>query len=221
MHRVLFLGEGPSDDGIRIHIERMAVECGVEISLTAPNAEMLPTTERSVTGKLNAIRKLGGSYELVFIHRDADGAGREARVSEIAAGVNAAMSGVACVPVVPVRMTEAWLLLDEGLIREVAGNPNGRVKLNIPTAREAERMADPKAFLKDLITTASETTGRRRRELINAFSFARRRLLEELDPNGMVGQLESWRRFVSDAVVALHGLERDDVPFTAPTARRR
>ena len=66
-------------------------------------------------------------------------------------------------------MTEAWLVLDERLIREVAGNPNGRIRLNMPTSREAERIADPKALLKELIADASETAGRRRKLLQAAF----------------------------------------------------
>jgi hypothetical protein len=34
--------------------------------------------------------------------------------------------------VVPVRMMEAWLLIDEMAIRRVAGNPNGRIPIELP-----------------------------------------------------------------------------------------
>lgn len=207
MHRGLFLGEGSSDGGIAFHIERIAMECGVDLQLTAPDTEMLPLPDKSVAGKLKAVKQLGGEYEIVFIHRDADGAGRQAREREIRAAVDAVMPETSHVAVVPVRMTEAWLLLDESSIREVAGNPNGRVKLNIPSAREVERIADPKALLKDLIVTASETTGRRRRTLHTSFPHSRRRLLEELDPRGAVRLVDSWRRFVDETAQALQKLD--------------
>ncbi|UQU64439.1 hypothetical protein COUCH_36710 [Couchioplanes caeruleus] len=165
IHSCLFLGEGPSDEGIQVHIARIAAQCGVEIQLTSPNSEMLPTPDKTIAGKLRAVKQLGGIYEVVFVHRDADGAGRDARLSEISIAVREVTPGSAHVPIVPVRMTEAWLILDEPLIRIVAGNPNGRIPLDIPSVREAERVADPKALLKNLILTASETTGRRRRNL--------------------------------------------------------
>lgn len=198
MHKVLFLGEGSSDQGIAVHVERIAAELGIETQVTAPDAAMLPPHDGTVAGKLRSIQRLGGSYAAVFIHRDADRAGREARVAEIRDAVNQVMPGVIHAAVVPVRMTEAWLLLDEQLIREVAGNPNGRVPLRLPSANEAERIADPKALLKELLVTASELTGRRRRSFQAAFPFNRRRLLEELDPGGPVRDAASWQQFRED-----------------------
>ncbi|MFB6393962.1 hypothetical protein [Polymorphospora lycopeni] len=208
MHRGVFLGEGSTDDGISVHIERIATECGIGVQLTAPAADLLPTTDRTIAGKLRALARLGGRYDIVFVHRDADNAGRDARISEISSGISEVMPDAVRVPVVPVRMTEAWLVLDEGPIREVAGNPNGRVRLKIPTAREAERIADPKALLKELIADASETTGRRRKSLQAAFPYNRRRLLEELDPNGPVRFLDSWLHFVSDTIKGLQKLDQ-------------
>jgi hypothetical protein len=52
-------------------------------------------------------------------------------------------------------MTEAWLVLDEPLLRKVAGNPNGSMTLPIPTIRQAEWIADPRALLKEILVAAS------------------------------------------------------------------
>lgn len=208
MHRGVFLGEGSSDAGIAVHIERIAIECRIDIQLTAPDADLLPAADKTIAGKLRALMRMGGEYHIVFIHRDADGAGREARISEIRSAISEVIPDTAHVSVVPVRMTEAWLVLDERLIREVAGNPNGRVRLNMPTIREAERIADPKALLKELIANASETAGRRRKLLQAAFPYNRRRLLEELDPDGPVRQLDSWRRFVDETAEGLRQLDQ-------------
>jgi hypothetical protein len=67
--------------------------------------------------------------------------------------------------VVPVRMMEAWLLFDEGAIREAAGNPRGRELLALPRLREVENLPDPKSTLHQLLREASGLRERRRRLL--------------------------------------------------------
>lgn len=62
---------------------------------------------------------------------------------------------------VPVRMLEAWLLIDEAGLRRAAGNPNGRVVLDLPPLGELEKCADPKGLLYQLLKEASELRGRR------------------------------------------------------------
>ena len=61
IHRGVFLGEGSSDAGIAVHIERIATECGVEIQLTTPDADLLPTADKTIAGKLRALMRLGAS----------------------------------------------------------------------------------------------------------------------------------------------------------------
>jgi len=66
--------------------------------------------------------------------------------------------------VVPVRMTEAWLLADEAAIRKAADYPLGRMDLNLPKVAELERLADPKARLHQTLEEASGYKGRRLRD---------------------------------------------------------
>lgn len=65
--------------------------------------------------------------------------------------------------VVPVRMTEAWFLFDTQAIRRAAGNPNGRMDLELPELRRCESLPDPKSVLRDLLVRASGLSGRRLR----------------------------------------------------------
>jgi hypothetical protein len=58
-------------------------------------------------------------------------------------------------------MRETWLLTDEGAIRRAAGNPNGRMPINLPRVRDLERLADPKAILNSLILRATGLNVRR------------------------------------------------------------
>ncbi|MEZ5353198.1 MAG: hypothetical protein R2762_11225 [Bryobacteraceae bacterium] len=68
-------------------------------------------------------------------------------------------------PVIPVRMTEAWLLFHEGAIRQAAGNPNGSQDLHLQTVRTLDKLPDPKRTLHDAIMTASGLNARRRGSL--------------------------------------------------------
>jgi hypothetical protein len=65
------------------------------------------------------------------------------------------------VAIVPVRMLESWLLIDESAMRRAAGNPNGERPLALPPARGLEGIHNPKELLRDLILDASEMHGRR------------------------------------------------------------
>jgi hypothetical protein len=147
--------------------------------------------------QLRAVIDMGGVYDLIAVHRDADSQGVSARVEEIAAAVAAVAVDVPHVPVVPVRMTEAWLLTSEEDLRWVAGNPNGRTDLNLPGLGSLERVADPKGLLKDVLARASGASGRRLDRFHKRFSQHRRQLLERLDPTGLVTRLPSWQHFVT------------------------
>ena len=54
---------------------------------------------------------------------------------------------VRVVCVVPVRMQEAWLLIDEAALRRAAGDPNGTQPLAMPDVQRLEELADPKQLI--------------------------------------------------------------------------
>ncbi len=102
--------------------------------------------------------------DVLFVHRDAEKEVPKSRDAEIRDAVaRAAQSGclIPAVAVIPVRMLEAWLLLDERAIRQAAGNPNGQVALHLPAVNRLERCPDPKDELRQALRTASELSGRR------------------------------------------------------------
>ncbi|MFE7301941.1 hypothetical protein [Streptomyces sp. NPDC057579] len=197
--RVLFIGEGSSDNGLVRHVESMAARKGLDASITVPDFGLLrPPTGHSVRDKLRAARKLHGTYDLVVVQRDADRGPAQDRRDEVTEAVRAEWPGLQHVAVVPVRMLEAWLLLDEACLRQVAENPRGRVSLDLPKGTAAEKVADPKQLLKDSLARASEYRGRRLVQFQKRFSQHRLRMLELLDPEGPVAGLPSWQHFVKD-----------------------
>lgn len=102
--------------------------------------------------------------DVLFVHRDAESQPPSQRHDEIHQAVGEAGQrgmSIPCVCVVPVRMTEAWLLLDESAIRRAAGNPNGSMPLSLPASDRIESLPDPKAILWESLRIASGLHGRR------------------------------------------------------------
>jgi hypothetical protein len=103
--------------------------------------------------------------DLLFVHRDAERASRETRLREIEAAIDDCRTELdqrQQVCVVPIRMTEAWLMFDESAIRHAVGNANGRIPLQLPLLSSVEGIAMPKNLLHSLIREASELSSRRR-----------------------------------------------------------
>lgn len=193
--RIVFLREGTCDSGIVPHIEAIAADHDLDVAVTDPELDRLPKPPGlAVEDKLRAVLDVGGVYDLIVVHRDADNQGVAARIDEIAAAVCAVSAEVPHVPVVPVRITEAWLLTSEDELRRVAGNPKGRISLDLPPVGALERIADPKELLRDTLAKASGVSGRRLDQVRKRFSQHRRQLL---DRSGPVTRLSSWQHFVT------------------------
>lgn len=102
--------------------------------------------------------------DLFFVHRDAEGQPPDARHAEIQAAVATVQQDGSVPPtvsVVPVRMQEAWLLGNAQAIRQAAGNPHGRMPLELPSLAALEVLPDAKKVLYDLLRQASGLQGRR------------------------------------------------------------
>lgn len=102
--------------------------------------------------------------ELLCVHRDAEGELRERRVIEIQHALEqlpAALPRPHAVCVVPVRMTEAWLLFDEAAIKQAAGNRQSQENLHLPPLGMLEDEPDPKQRLHKSLERASGLRGRR------------------------------------------------------------
>ena len=136
--------------------------------------------------------------DIVFVHRDAE------RLSYLDRRVEIPQSdGV--VPIIPVRMTEAWLLIDEPAIRRAAGNPNGQTPLSLPSVKRLEELPDPKATLRALLLAASELSGRRRKKFDHTAAFRRLAdLIEDFSP--LLG-LSAFQTFCLDLVAVLKGFD--------------
>lgn len=131
---------------------------------------------------------------LVFVHRDAEAASLEDRLLEFEP-----IDRHDVVPVVPVRMTEAWLLIDHLAIARAADRPDAPV--TVPRVSDLEALADPKKTLEELLLAAAgDPVGRRRKQ----FSSRRGRRSSVASLIGDFSPLEglpAFRRFQHELAV--------------------
>ena len=190
--RTLLLADGASDQPLGAHVAALAAGFGVTLNVVAPDLRRL-SPGHALEDRLRCVLNFDPDFDLLVVHRDSENRLAEERVHEISRGVRAADVDWPTIPVVPVRMTEAWLLLDEREIRTVAGRPSGTRPLNLPSPRAVESLADPKATLEQALDRASGFAGRRLVKFKRDFGEHRRQLLERLDRSGPVATLEAWK----------------------------
>lgn len=192
--RALLLLDGASDRGLGDHVRALARRHGVQLVVTTPDfAWMSSPPGQKVHERLERVLRNDPDFDVLLVHRDAESQEPERRLREIEAGMKAAGVAWPCVPIVPVRMTEAWLLLDERAIRNVAGRPTGTDPLGLPQPRRAEEIANPKEALRSALETACGLSGRRLAKFKRDFEMHRAQLLEMLDREGPVRQLRAWQ----------------------------
>ena len=140
--------------------------------------------------------------DILFVHRDAEGQTPVLRRNEIATSLR--WSTVPHVPVVPVRMTEAWLLADASAIRFAAGNPNGTADLGLPELRRLEAVPDPKQVLHEALRRASGLNARRRALI----PIAQRvhRIPQYIDDFSRLNALRAFRLLQEDIRIAIQNL---------------
>jgi hypothetical protein len=202
--RALLLVDGGSDAALGQHLTRLASSAGFVLDVVTPDLSRLTRPPgRQVEARVESVLAFDPNFDLVLVHRDGEGQDPGRRREEVALGVAAAAPNLPSVAVVPVRMTEAWLLTDDTAIRRVAGRPSGTAQLAIPPLGELERDTDPKATLRRALETASGLAGRHLRRFRERFGHQRRQLLESLDPTGPVSALPSWQRTRDDLIAVL------------------
>lgn len=191
------LGDGTSDAALVPIIERVIEEALPDFAFRVEFASNLGAIGSNLSTRIAAVMKRY-PCEILLVHRDAENQHVDARLEEIR---NASQGlSTAIVAVVPVRMTEAWLLLDGDAIRSASGNPYGSTPLSIPRANQIENIPNPKQLLFELLTSASELRGRRRASF-NPREHVRR-VAELVSNHDLLRQLPSFQRFESELIAA-------------------
>jgi hypothetical protein len=204
--RLTLLGDGSSDRCLLVILRHLVGTIANDVVIESHWADL-----RHVDPKpLGLAERIAAAVEhypsdILFVHRDAEAQPWQDRASEILEA--AATAGVArWVSVIPIRMTEAWLLLDESAIRRAADNPTGTGSVALPTAARAEKDSDPKATLHAALVAASEKSGRRLRRFRESISARVHRVAELIVDYGGLQSLPAYQRTRADTEVALKSL---------------
>lgn len=106
--------------------------------------------------------KLYYPFDILFVHRDAESTNSRL-ITQRCQEVNAELQEEdidKTICIVPIKMMETWLLIDEVAIKKAAGNRNYRGSINLPSLRILERESQPKELLHTLLREASGKKGR-------------------------------------------------------------
>lgn len=200
------VADGPSDR-ILMHVIRWALhECSVRVEKQQwADPHIVGRNGSDVQSKLKVAMEVYPA-NIFFIHRDAESESYGDRVREIDASVPEL---VECyVPVVPVRMTEAWFLHDVDAIRDASGNPNGKCALRLPPCAKVESCRDPKKVLFEALLDATELRGRRRekKDRPKELSRMRARVAELIKSYDSLRGVPSFDEFLKNLDSALKRL---------------
>lgn len=159
--RYTLVADGPSDAALKPILDwLLKVDPRVtEIDGQFAHPTMLPPARAGLIARTKAARQ-GFPADIMFVHRDAEREPHAVRLREITQALNGNSTIGDFVPIIPVRMTEAWLLSDEAAIRRAADNPNGRMPLELPRIHDLEAIVDPKEELYRALGTACGLRGR-------------------------------------------------------------
>lgn len=145
-------------------------------------AEGLPPIADGLTSRIESALELF-PCDFLFVHRDDEGVGITVRQLEIESSWPQNQQTTVLICVIPVRMTEAWLITNTKPIRLAVGNPNGTEALDLPVAKDIESSPDPKQILFMALKTASGLNARRKARF-NPHQFRHRvsELVDDLAP---------------------------------------
>ena len=194
--RFTLLGDGSSDEALKRHVEWMVREnVASDVAIDSQWAD-LRAAKPKPEGLGARIERAIDLYpcDVLFVHRDAEREEPERRIQKIAQACLGMNVGVTPVPVIPVRMSESWLLCDETAIRKAAGNPNGEQPLNLPRLRDIEGLPDPKNTLHAVLRCASGLSGRR----LKAFLPRARLVANYITDFSMLRRLPAFQRLETD-----------------------
>lgn len=202
--RLTLLADGRGDACLLVLLRWLVGEimCDVQFESVFADLGAMSEPPKTLDARIRAAVDLY-PCDLLFVHRDAEAQPSDGRVAEIQRAITAAEGADPWVPVVPVRMTEAWLLVDERAIRAAAANPSGRAPLGLPPLSRLETLPSPKEILRRALEIASERTGRRLLQFRRDMGQHVQRVAQLMQQKEKLRELPAFERLEKDTREAL------------------
>lgn len=180
--------------------ESLLYEGNTEIEIHQPihineSGENFPVKIKKIAAKHNY-------FHVICVHCDSDSPSPKTVLeNKILPAFNMVDNSVgAChnlVAIIPVQMTEAWMLADIGLLLKELNTKKSCSELNLPCKpKEVEKIADPKNRIKDAIRLAQSNVPKRRNKLSISDLYTPISLKLQLK---QLGQLPSFVAFKENA----------------------
>lgn len=205
--RLTLLADGRSDKCLLVLLRWMVGTIVRNVNFTDAFADLgvLSDPPKKLSDK---VRKAVELYpcDVLFVHRDAEAEPAEKRIEEVRRAVEEAAAHSRWVPVVPVRMTEAWLLVDEAAIRQAASNPSGTAALDLPALSRLEGIRSPKTVLHRALEKASGRSGRRLDQFRRDMGHHVHRVAQLIQNKESLREIAAFKRLEADTRDALRGL---------------
>lgn len=184
---------------------RRQISASVPIQSASADLRRIPNPPRELSERIEKAIQLY-SCNLLFVHRDAEGQSAGQRFIEIDEAIQQIRDVhlPRHIGVVPVRMMEAWLLINENAIRQASGNPNGQDHLELPNCTDLEHIPDPKHVLCEALKTACGLGGRRKRQF--RVSQAIQRIPDFIQDFSPLRQLRAFQKLEEDIRSVLPGV---------------
>jgi hypothetical protein len=183
-----------SSDRLLVPLIEMLLSEHTDSAYQVVCAQGLPPAASGLQARIAAALKLF-PCDLLLVHRDDEGVGSEAREREIESHWERTERSATLVCVIPVRMTEAWLIASEAPIRAAVCNPHGKEALGLPPIKNIESAPDPKAILFHALTEATGYNAHRKKKF-NPHQY-RHRVSELMDDLTPIRKLASFRHLES------------------------
>jgi hypothetical protein len=210
--RFTLLSDGSSDKALIPIIHWALLQNTPEDTLIQPEWADLYYSSRKLNSLQDRIVFALENFpcDILFVHRDTESSfpeDFESRLQEVRDAWHESNTThpSKLVPVIPVRMTESWLLINESAIRKASGNTNGTIRIDLPRIADLESLPDPKKDLMQLIREASGLKKRNLRKLnVNqSVHLVAEYILDYLPLRG----LGAFRKFEIDLRAALTAIE--------------
>ena len=156
-------------------------------------------TRENIQQVLEGLEETG--YDIFCIHTDCDKQKPEAaRNSRIHPLLPLFEDAKIVVPIVPIHMTEAWLLADKALLKEQLGTDKSDQELGI--ARKPETIANPKVCLNEAIRKAEAHQTKRQRRRGRKLGELYEDISRDIDLQ-QLERLKAYQQFIEDLTKAL------------------
>lgn len=148
-------------------------------------------------------------FDVLFYHRDAEDIDiniLQTRTNEIKRELSSdILEKTICV--VPIKMMETWLLIDEMAIKKAAGNRNYKEKIILPSIKQLEKEKEPKMFLHNLLRDVSNLKGRNLKKF-NVHQ-AVHWVAENIEDFSVLRELEAFKAFEKEVKTVMNAILED------------